>query len=239
MQNSKRVWFVSGGSGSVMGPLALSDLELAVASGRLSPEAWVWRHPWEEARPILSVRELGAQYDRLLRAQNSWDDEDDRDADAIAEDEWRAWLADAADTRELVAMALQGLVLATQASLGVAHFPRGHEFVASAVVGAGTDELLGATTSGRDVALGRAKLGALVVPRATASRLGEASLSRLGDLGAESFALTPLFAGPRLLAILELGRADHPFRTDDDRYLRGTARTVRERAGALALASLS
>jgi hypothetical protein len=239
VQNSKPVWFVSGGSGSVLGPFALSDLELGVASGRLSPDAWVWRHPWEEARPILSVRELGAQYHRFLRAQNSWDDEDDRDADAIAEDEWRAWLADATDSRELVAMALQGLVLATQASLGVAHLPRGSEFVASAVVGEGSDDLLGASTSRRDLALGRAQLGAVVIPRATHSRIGEASLSRLGDLGADSFALTPLFAGPRLLAILELGRADHPFRTDDDRYLRGTAQTVRERAGALALASLS
>jgi hypothetical protein len=219
--------------------MSLADLELGVASGRLSPEAWVWRHPWEEARPILSVRELGAQYQRFLRAQNSWDDEDDRDADAIAEDEWRAWLADASDTRELIAMALQGLVLATQASVGVAHVPRGSEFVARAVVGADSDELLGVATSRRDVALSRAKLGALVVPRAESSRVGAASLSRLGDLGAESFALTPLFAGPRLLAILELGRADHPFRGDDDRYLRGTARTVRERAGALALAQVS
>lgn len=212
-----RDWFVSCG-GATLGPVTIDVIAEELARGGLGDDAWVWRPMWAEARPISEVRELSTRTDV--------------EEELTPLEAWCAWLDDARDTGELLAMTLQGLVLATNASVGVAHAPhRTGGFVASHAVGGRGAELLGHATPANDVALSRAKLGAVVVPRATSSRVGGASLERLGDLDGQSVALTPIFAGGKLLAIFELGRGDHPFRTSDDRYLRGTARTASTRAG--------
>lgn len=216
-----RDWFVSSG-GAAIGPVTLDEILAEVSRGWLAVDAWVWKATWSEARPLESVRELVT-----VDAATEVDE-------AAAVDEWCAWLDDARDAGELLAMTLQGLVLATNASVGIAHAPyRDGSFVATCAVGRRGADLLGTSSRARDAALARAKLGAFVVPRATATRAGAASLERLGELDAQSVALTPVWSGGKLLAIFELGRGDHPFRMDDDRYLRGTAETARARAGLL------
>ncbi len=214
-----RDWFVSCG-GATLGPLTIDDIATEIQRGRLGGDAWVWRPMWAEARPLTEVRELASH--TLPNEERS------------ALEAWCAWLDDAKDTGELLAMTLQGLVLATNASVGVAHAPhRSGSFVATCAVGGRGAEILGHATPTNDPALARARLGSIVVPRASSSRVGHASLGRLGELDGQSVALTPVFAGGKLLAVFELGRGDHPFRSGDDKYLRGTARTASDRAGRM------
>ena len=220
-----RNWFASDGA-AARGPFGVHEILALVAAEQLPEDTWVWQPAWQEARPLATVREFHSQH-----ASSEAED-------VSPEQEWCDWLDQACDTNELVAMTLQGLVLATNASLGLAY--RRHrtgDFVATAAVGLRGAALLGSSASAKDPALTRAKLGPVVLPHANASRAGTACLNRLGELDGSSVALTPLFVGSKLLAVLELGRSDHPFRNGDSSYLRGTARTASDRAGRLALSA--
>jgi hypothetical protein len=141
-------------------------------------------------------------------------------------------MEDAADEGEVVALALQAIVLETRATLGFAHRPRRAlgALETRAVFGAGGQELLGCEVPADDAAIRIARRGTAVledgassgsVPRSTAMRLAGASIAGL--------ALAPIYLGPKLLAVIEVAKEERAFRRGDRAWMRTVARAAAAR----------
>jgi hypothetical protein len=81
-----------------------------------------------------------------------------------------------------------------------------------------------------DPAFEVARLGLLVVGSAKAGNVERAIASRLGPV--KGVAMVPVLLQSRLIAMIELGRTDHEFRSSDAEGLGLLARAVGERVSA-------
>jgi hypothetical protein len=91
--------------------------------------------------------------------------------------------------------------------------------VTSSAFGPSMDDQLGQVIPRLDPALALAEVGQLLMGSPTAERMSATGavgrrFSACGEALA-GLAMVPIFDGGRLLAMIELARADHPFRKED------------------------
>lgn len=228
-------WYVTNGERWV-GPIDTGLLLRGVASGKVSTDCMVWRRAWSGWRPLTRVRELGV----LERAQAS------RGPEWAPSERWTpapnhasqlakagSLIASATDEREVVTLALSALVSELRASGGLAHRARGTlgGLVTTAAAGAPLTDKLGAEVRPDDSAMKAARFGATIIEKPDSSRRGVATLERMDalDLPIRGVALAPLYAGAKLIAVLEVAKSDHAFRATDRAFVRAVMRAASAR----------
>lgn len=141
------------------------------------------------------------------------------------------WLRLAPTAGEALLLALHAAVTAIRATAGLLHRAR-EPFIGLVTSSAhgppGTESELGQVISRHDPALAMARERAVVLGGKTAGAAERAIARRFSACGAAlvAVAMVPIFDGETLLAMLELGRADHPFRNDDADVLQTIAALV-------------
>jgi GAF domain-containing protein len=198
-------WFVTNGS-DVVGPVPTQRLLRGVAQGIVRDEYSVWQKAWSFWRPLSAVRAIGG-------------------------------FSRAVDAGEVTVLALQAAAAATGASIGLVHRTRkvlgGLE--ARGAFGMSAWSLLGTQISSTDPAMVAARFGPRLIRLPAKTRVGRASLSRLGENGQaplRGIVLAPIYANNRLAAILELGHARHAFRQSDLEVLRQVTRAASAQMGS-------
>lgn len=145
-----------------------------------------------------------------------------------------AWVRRAPSAGEALLFALVAAVKATHATAGLLHRAR-EPFVglvtSSAQGPVGTDAELGHVISRHDAALAAAERREMVMGSKDLGGAERAIARRFSACGPElrAVAMVPVFDGETLLAMLEVGRADHAFRSSDGDVLRTIAATVASR----------
>jgi hypothetical protein len=181
---------------------------------------------WGAWRALDQIRELG----RITRPF-SWAEDDGLGAGVPEE-----MVRHARDAGEALHFAMHAAIRATRATAGLVHRMRDPfvGLVTSSARGPGVDEQLGQVISRHDPLLelalrgeGEVWLGSV---GGTSSREG-AIARRFSACPGEiaGVAMAPVFDGGRLLAMIELARADHPFRSADAAVLRKIADVVCQR----------
>jgi hypothetical protein len=122
---------------------------------------------------------------------------------------------------------LQAAVTLTGASAGICCRERGGEAVISYARGA--DSLLGTRLSSRDPVIALAQTGHGALGEPDQGPVEAAIFDRLGIAAFGGVAMVPLLYRGDLVAVIELGRADHPFRERDASVLDALARSAIER----------
>jgi hypothetical protein len=214
-------WLVTNGDTTV-GPVHTELLLRGYMGGRIPAHCWVREVRWGEWRPLEGIREIGSLKRRLARDTSPLN----------LRDASRA-LPATRDLGELLASALHLSALALGANAGLVHRYRSPLDlpVTSAVVGVPAEKL-GEVLSRDDpsylLALrGRSLCGNPrhgLVERTLAERLQH-------DAPLVSVSMTPVTVAGRLVALLELGRTDHEFRSDDADDLAEFAAGLAERIG--------
>jgi hypothetical protein len=199
-------WLVTNGDITV-GPVHTELLLRGYMGGRIPEHCRVREMSWPAFRPLDGIREIGSLKRRLAR--------DTERPLNLREALQRLPLT--ADSGELLTCTLLLAALALDANAGLVHRYRSPSRlpVASAAFGVMPErlgEVLPATDPAYQLALrGRHLCGN---PRhGTAERLVAERLQH--DAPLSSVVMTPVIASGRLLAMLELGRTEHPFRADD------------------------
>lgn len=223
------LWYVSDGL-SVVGPMTTTTLLQGVAFGRVSEDSFVRAHEWERWRNVLQIREVCA----LRREQ-------DRSGQLPAEG-WKpptpteqGWLLAqkflrcAESPGEALLLSLHAGVEATRAEVGMVHRFKGlgQAFVTSFTYGGELEPRVGSAIAGFDPACAAAVDGRGVwgsqgkgpAQRAIVERLGQGASLR-------GVAMLPVRVMGHTYAMIELGRADHPFRACDKARLAGVRRAL-------------
>lgn len=230
-------WYVTNGE-RVVGPVATGTLVHAVAIGCVAASCLVWNDESPGWRGLSTVREIRA----LGRARAA------RGDDWVPSETWKPgggpgaaalraslWMDDAADENEVVTLALQAMMLETRATVGFAHRPRRAlgALETRAVFGEGGREQLGEEVVSDDEAIRIARRGVAVLEvGATTDRGARSPSSRFHGVAVRGLALAPVYLGGKLVSILEIAKADRPFRKGDAAWMRTVTR-----AAALRMAS--
>jgi hypothetical protein len=141
------------------------------------------------------------------------------------------WVRRAPTAGEALLFALVAAVKATRATAGLLHRAR-EPFVglvtSSAHGPAGTEAELGQIISRHDEVLAAAQRRQMVMGSKDVGGAERAIARRFSACGPDlrAVAMVPVFDGETLLAMLELGRADHGFRVTDGEMLRVIAAKV-------------
>jgi hypothetical protein len=216
-------WYVTNGV-AVVGPVDTELLLRGIASARISNDCMVKQPSWDSWRALHQIRELA----RLGRPF-SWTEDDRELCPGIPE----TFVRHARDAGEALLFAMHAAVKATRATAGLVHRMREPfvGLVTSSALGSGVDDQLGQVVPRLDPAFELARRGELLVGAlGSASSLGpERAIARrfsacAGEL--EGVAMVPVFDGGKLLAMIELARADHPFRGADAAVLSKIAQVV-------------
>lgn len=199
-------WLVTNGDTTV-GPVHTELLLRGYMGGRIPEHCQVRELSWSAFRPLDGIREIFSLKRRLARST---------DAPLDLRDAVRR-LPASSDVGELLTFALQLAAQALDANAGLVHRYRSPATtpVTSAVFGVMPErlgEVLAASDPSYLLALrGRSLCGSPrhgVTERIIAERLQH-------DAPLSSVVMAPVIASGRLVAILELGRTKHPFRSDD------------------------
>jgi GAF domain-containing protein len=200
-------WLVTNGETTV-GPVPTELLLRGYLGGRIPDHCHVRQEGWRAWRPLGGIREIGSIKRRRepepAGAPNNL-------GEAVSR------LPYTGDAGELLAAALQLAAQALAADAGLVHryrAPLGLP-VTSAVFGVPPDRL-GQVLPECDPAYRRARKGLSLVGgpyHGLAERLLAERLQH--DRPMLSVAMTPVVVSGKLVALLELGRTDHPFRADD------------------------
>jgi hypothetical protein len=213
------VWYVTNGA-AVVGPVDTDLLLRGITSSRIPNDCMVIQENWNAWRSIDQIRELG----RIVRPF-SWASDDGLGAGVPEE-----MVSRARDAGEALFFAMHAAVRATRATAGLVH--RAREpfvgLVTSSARGAGVDDQLGQVIPRRDPMLELALQGAAWLGPVGASSQQRALARRFSACPGElaGLAMVPVFDGGRLLAMIELARAGHPFRSGDAAVLRQIADVV-------------
>ena len=213
------LWYVTNGA-AVVGPVDTDLLLRGITSSRIPNDCMVIQESWNSWRSIDQIRELG----RIVRPF-SWASDDGLGAGVPEE-----MVSRARDAGEALLFAMHAAVRATRATAGLVH--RAREpfvgLVTSSARGPGVDDQLGHVLSKHDPMLELAQKGEVWLGPVGPAPRERAALRRFsacpGDLA--GLAMVPIFDGGRLLAMIELARADHPFRSGDAAVLRKIADVV-------------
>jgi hypothetical protein len=223
-------WYVTNGE-IVVGPVGTNLLLRGVAAGKVPDDCKLWRHPWPFWRSLASVREVRALRAAQARLGATWEPSatwTPPPASSALVGATR-WIASGSDEQEVVGLTLQAVAHELRATSGLAHRPerRLGSLVTRSAIGEGVGDRLGEAVPPWDRAMRVARLGATVIERPDAKPAGLASLDRLGaGEGMGGVALAPIYFGPRLVAILELGKRERPFRASDRALLRSFTRVA-------------
>jgi hypothetical protein len=234
-------WYVTNGE-SVIGPVDTELLLRGITSSRIPNDCMVIQESWGSWRALHQIREVA----RIGRPF-SWEACHTELCPGIPEE----FVRRARDAGEALLFAMHAAVKATHATAGLVHRARDPfvGLVTSSAVGPGVHEQLGQVVPRVDPALDRARRnevligpipgrsrcgtpGGVGLPRVVGSGAGSqaerAILRRFSAYSGElkSVAMVPVFDGGRLLAMIELARADHLFRAEDAVILRKIADVV-------------
>jgi hypothetical protein len=125
---------------------------------------------------------------------------------------------------------MHAAVFATRASAALVHRQREPfvGLVTSCANGPGMEAELGQVVPRFDPVLTAARMGRGIVGSPNGGELHRCIARRFDTLGVDlhGVAMVPVFDGARLLAILEIVRADHGFRHEDRAILQRIARVV-------------
>lgn len=206
------LWFVSNGETTV-GPVRTDLLLRGVFHGRVPHDCWVRELRWEGWRELYRIREIAA----LRRVQVLGGTVGD--ALVTPGEKASRLVAHARDAGEVLLFSLHAAVAATGAELGLVHrmndpWARPMTRVAH---GPGTHGSLGSYVAATDLALGAARARRIVIgaPDATAVHRSIAGRLTGGLRMLRGVAMFPVCRDRELVAFIEIGRADHPFRTAD------------------------
>ena len=224
------LWYVCNG-GAVIGPMNTATLLRGVAVGQVSVDSFVRAHVWEQWRGVLQIREVCA----FRRAQEESDagkapsesPAPDEEGEALA----RGFLRCAISPGESLLLALHAAVEATRAEVALVHRFRAPQraFVTSFTHGGELEPLVGTLLPGFDAACAAAIDGRGVWGSQGVGSAQRALVQRLGRGAAlRGVAMVPVRVAGRTYAMIELGRADHPFRACDKARLAGVRRVLEE-----------
>ena len=215
-------WLVTNGTTTV-GPVHTELLLRGYMGGRIPEHCQVREVRWGAWRPLDGIREIGTLKRRLAR-----------DAERpLNLREAASRLPSTQDVGELLTWALELAVRTLDANAGLVHRYRSplSQPVTSSVFGVPSErlgEVLSVTDPSYLLALrGKSLCGE---PRhGMTERLVADRLQHDGPL--RSVTMTPIIASGRLVALLELGRTGHVFRTDDVDDLAEFAAHIARRIG--------
>lgn len=207
------LWFVTNGEITV-GPVRTGLLLRGVVHGRIPEDCLIRELRWKSWRGLAQIREI-----RALRQRQAWGilaadtpaPPNAANADLV--------LRHAGETREALLFSLNMAVKRTGASVGLLHRVEmpWSEPVTSCAHGPGMHGLLSASLPDADLMLGAARARRIVIGRPDESAVHRAASQRLDgdDRPLRGVLMAPICAGRELLAMIELGRTDHSFRTAD------------------------
>lgn len=212
-------WYVSDGD-RVVGPVNTDLLLRGVAHGRVDEGYFVWQRPWPAWRRVDSLREVRAARSTPARDPSArplrWHAELSR---GIAVSRVSALLGAASDPDEVILCALGAAVEQTRAAVGLGHRPleRLGRLRTTWAHGPAAALRLGDIVEGDDPAVRASRFGPQLIPRPYGVRAGDAACRRLGEGGKllRGVLLMPIYHRAAMVALFELGRTDHTFRTSD------------------------
>ncbi len=217
---SQRNWFVTDGQG-VVGPLETSLVLRGLYAGKIHEGCSIWKDPWKSWRPLSTMREVSVLESPTGRT---------------ATDRARDWVEGASDAREVVSFALQAIASETRATVALAHKATGFGglFETRSVVSERAVDLLGTTVAADDAAMRVGKLCQMTIDSPRFSEAGRATMARLREMWipVAGTALTPIFNGTKLVAVLELAKSNRAFRRSDRAFMRDVARMASRRLAA-------
>ena len=223
--NAPPLWYVTDGDVTV-GPLRTDLLLRGVRAGRIPDDCRVREARWAAWRRLEQVREIRAVYrsQEVASAARQWDVLEH--ATGV-----HRLLVCAQDAREVLLFGLHAAALRTGAEFGLVH--RVMDALAPPVTafvhGPGLTHLLGVELSATDLMLGAARGRRSVIGDPNSTSVHRAAAQRLAGTACllKGVAMAPIHRRGEFIAFLELGRCDHPFRSEDEA-------TLREVAGAIA-----
>jgi len=214
-------WYVTDGRG-VVGPVDTDLLLRGIASSRIPQSCMVTQPSWTSWRHLHEIREVSRGW---IEPPPAWE------ADYLGRSEVpEDFVSKARDAGEALLLAMHAAVTATRATAALVHRQREPfvGLVTSCAHGPGTEEQLGQVVPRFDPVLGAARMGRGVLGRPSGGELQRCIARRFDGSGTEleGVAMVPVFDGPRLLAMIEIARADHAFRREDRSILQRIARVV-------------
>jgi hypothetical protein len=228
---SGHLWYVTNGE-LVVGPVTTNLLMRGIAVGKVPDDARIWRDPWPFWRPLGAVREVRALRHAQERLGPSWCPSTTWSPPPASSALVGAtrWITSGMDEQEVIGLTLAAAARELRATSGLAHRPERAlgSLVVRSVVGESVRDRLGACIPASDSAMRMARMGAAILDRRGMASATTASLDRLGhrDEPSAGVALAPVYFGARLVAILELGKHDRPFRGGDHALLRSFTRVA-------------
>jgi hypothetical protein len=222
--NAPPLWYVTDGDVTV-GPLRTELLLRGVRAGRIPDDCRVREARWEVWRPLEQVREIRAVYrsQEVASAARQWDVLEH--ATGV-----HRFLVCAQDAREVLLFGLHAAALRTGAEFGLVHrvVDALRPPVTAFVHGPGLTHQLGAELAVSDLMLGAARGRRSVVGDPNATSVHRAAAQRLAGSACllKGVAMVPIHRRGEFIAFLELGRCDHPFRSEDEATLRNVASAI-------------
>jgi hypothetical protein len=220
-QASSGPWYVTDGRG-VVGPVDTDLLLRGITSSRIPHSCMVTQPSWTCWRHLHEIREVSRGW---VDPTPLWADRHLGKSD-VSED----LVSQARDAGEALLLAMHAAVKATRATAALVHRQREPfvGLVTSCAHGPGTEEQLGQVVPRFDRVLAAARMGRGVVGRPWGGELQRCIARRFdaASMELEGVAMVPVFDGPRLLAMMEVVRQDHPFRREDRGILQRIARVV-------------
>ena len=214
---NRKHWFVSDGQG-VVGPVETSLLLRGLYAGKIHEGCSIWKNPWTSWRPLATMREIAVLESPTGRT---------------ATDRAREWVDGANDASEVVAFALQAIASETRATVALAHKATSFAgmFETRTVVSERALDLLGNAVPASDPAMRLGKLCQMTIDKPRFSEAGRATMTRLKQtwIPVAGTALTPIFNGTKLVAVLELAKSNRPFRRSDRALMLEVARMASRR----------
>jgi hypothetical protein len=191
------LWFVTNGATTV-GPVRTDLLVRGVTHHKIPNDCLVRELRWKSWRRLEQVRELRPILMEPARPS-------------------AGWLAQAADSAEVLLLALHTAVMLTGATAGICYRARGSDGrpTVSYTHGAAGHELLGLMPPERDPSIALAHVGHGTIGEPDAGAVEMAIFDRLGAAALAGVAMFPVTHRSDLLAVFELARSDHPFRARD------------------------
>lgn len=204
-------WLVSNGA-KVVGPVSTDLLLRGLECGKVPHDCLIRDKEWSEWREAHQIREVRS-WSRTQLGEEEGDPEELADT----------CLSLAHDVEEVVAFSLDAAMAALGAHTGLAHRVREPLWlpVTSCVQGMDPEGILGQVVWHYDPAYATARQGRIVLEPLTASSASRAIGARLWHPNSQpvGVAMFPVLAQEGVVAMIELGRNDHPFRGSDAKTL--------------------
>jgi hypothetical protein len=211
-------WYVTNGD-TIVGPVGTDLLLRGITSARIPDDCMVIEESWSEWRKLFEIRELSA-----IGPVPSWSEGFVASSSSVPEE----LVERARDAGEALLFAMHAAVTAVRATAGLVHRIR-EPFVGMVTSSAhGITDQLGHVIPRPDPALALAQERRILVGRPDEGLAERAVARRFSSCAGElrGVAMVPVFDGDTLLAMLELARTDHPFRTGDTQTLLQIAQIV-------------